>query len=199
MEHLEHVPLFVSEFPLGCELDDEQLGSIERYADWLTGEAVPAGGIGPHEGESLFDRHILDSLAFLAPLDRVPRSLIDVGSGVGLPGIPLAVVLKETEVVLLDRSGRRCALLKRAIRVLGLDNVEIAQADVAAVTRSAEVVVSRASLPAPDLLPHLRRMTDLGIVAGSTVSEPEFEGYRTMKIVSRYLETPRWLLIMQAS
>jgi 16S rRNA (guanine(527)-N(7))-methyltransferase RsmG len=189
--------LLASDF--GVILDDCQLRALDRYATWLLDEATLAGGIGPNEADSVVDRHLLDSLSFLAPLEETPGSLLDIGTGVGLPGIPLAVALPETDVVLVDRSGRRCTLLNRAIRVLDLENVEVMQVDISEVQVRADVAVSRASLPPSELLPHLRRLTRLGIVAGSTRSEPTLEGYQAMKIESRYLETPRWLLIMRQS
>lgn len=197
VEHFERMRLLASDF--GVNLDDTQLRALDRYSTWLVDEATLAGGIGPNEADTVIDRHLLDSLTFLAPLDRTPDSLLDIGSGVGLPGIPLAVALPETEVVLVDRSGRRCTLLNRAIRVLDLENAEVVQADVSEVQQRVDVAVSRASLPPSDLLPHFRRLAKLGIAAGSTRSEPTLEGYEVMKIESRYLETPRWLLIMRQS
>lgn len=197
VKHLEQIRLLASEF--GAILDDSQLSAFDRYSSWLLGEATQAGGIGPNEAGTVLDRHLLDSLTFLAPLERTPRSVLDLGSGAGLPGIPLAIALPETEVVLADRSGRRCALLNRAIRVLEVDNIEIVQTDIADLQRPVDVAVSRASLPPSELLPHLRRLTDLGIVAGSTRCDLEVEGYETVRIDSEYLDSPRWLLIMRES
>lgn len=197
VEHLERIRLFTSD--LGVGVDRTQLELLDVYADWLAGEAAAAGGIGPNEEGSLLDRHILDAMTFLAPLDRSPDTLLDVGSGAGLPGIPLAIVLPGSSVTLVDRSGRRCDLLKRAVRVLGLENVEVLHADVTRLEHTPEVVVSRASLPPSDLLPHLRRLSDFAIVAGSTQSAPEVDGYERLKIESRYLDSPRWLLIMRKS
>ena len=118
----------------------------------------------------------------------------------GLPGIPLAVAFPTTEIILLDRSGRRCGLLRRAIRVLDLRHVTVRQADVAQERRGAEVVVSRASLPPDELLPHVRRLTQrLAIVGGSTTGPVDVPGYSTVKIESRYLDSPRWMLIMRPS
>ena len=65
--------------------------------------------------------------------DAPPDEVLDVGTGVGLPGIPLAILFPETMVTLLDRGGRRVRLLHRAVRVLGLPNVVIAQGDAFAV------------------------------------------------------------------
>ncbi len=198
VKHLERLALLVKDF--GFELDATQLGSLDAYRRWLESEAIEAGGLGPNELPHLLDRHVADSLTWLQPMESAPTTLLDVGSGVGLPGIPLAIALPDTQITLLDRSGRRCGLLRRAVRVLDLPNVAVRQQDVAHVEIPAEVVVSRASLPPEQLLPHLRRLAGrLAIVGGSTTAAPEVPGYTTVKIESRYLESPRWMLIMRQS
>ncbi len=198
MEHLERLALLSSD--LGVQLDVEQLESLDAYRHWLEQEAVEAGGIGPNEVPHLLERHVADALTWLGPLDSTPGSMLDVGSGVGLPGVPLAIALPSCEIRLLDRSGRRCGLLRRAIRVLDLENVEVVQLDIARMQVPADVVVSRASLPPEQLLPHLRRLAlDRGIVGGSTTGPLEVPGYSTVKIESRYLDSPRWMLIMRPS
>ncbi len=198
VEHLERLRLLSNEF--GFPLDGGQLESLEDYIHWLADEAAAAGGIGPNEVPQLLERHVGDALTWLQPIDAAPISLLDVGSGVGLPGIPLAIALPNTQITLLDRSGRRCGLLRRAIRVLDLPHVVVRQDDVAGVGDQAGVVVSRASLPPDQLLPHLRRITHgLAIVGGSTAGPVEVAGYTTAKIESRYLDSPRWLLIMRPS
>ena len=198
MEPLDRLAKLSSDF--GFLLDTDQLESLDLYREWLAGEAVESGGIGPNEVSQLFERHLADALTFLQPLDCTPETVLDVGSGVGLPGIPLAIALPETRFTLLDRSGRRCRLLRRAIRVLHLSNVVVEQRDVAQTDVGAEVVVSRASLPPEQLLPHFRRLAGrVAIVGGSTTNRLEIPGYTTIEIESRYLESHRWLLIMQSS
>ncbi|MBT8206959.1 MAG: class I SAM-dependent methyltransferase [Acidimicrobiia bacterium] len=198
MEHRKRLALLSSDF--GFPLDAEQLGLLETYSSWLKSEALEAGGIGPNERPHLLERHVGDAFTWLQPLEGPPTSLLDVGSGVGLPGIPLAIALPKTEITLLDRSGRRCGLLRRAIRVLGLQNAVVRQADVRRELVPRDVVVSRASLPPDQLLPHLRRLTRaVAIVGGSTAGPVEVAGYSTMKIEARYLDSPRWLLIMRPS
>ena len=198
VEHLERLRLLSSEF--GFPLDGGQLESLEDYVHWLADEAAAAGGIGPNEVPQLLERHVGDALTWLQPIDAAPISLLDVGSGVGLPGIPLAIALPNTQITLLDRSGRRCGLLRRAIRVLDLQHVVVRQDDVTGVDDQADVVVSRASLPPDQLLPHLRRIARvLAIVGGSTAAPVEVPGYTTVKIESRYLDSPRWMLIMRPS
>ncbi len=195
---LERLALLAKDF--GFELDASQLGSLDAYRRWLEDEAIEAGGIGPNELPHLLERHVADSLTWLQPMDSEPTTLLDIGSGVGLPGIPLAIALPDTQITLVDRSGRRCGLLRRAIRVLDLQNAGVRQQDVAELEIPAEVVVSRASLPPERLLPHLRRLAGrLAIVGGSTTAATEVPGYTTVRIESRYLDSPRWMLIMRQS
>jgi len=72
-------------------------------------------------------RHILDSLTLLAPLAEVPESgsLIDVGSGGGLPGIPLAVCCPKLAVTLLEATGKKADFLGKVTAVLALTNVRV--------------------------------------------------------------------------
>lgn len=113
---------------VGETLLEEQRVSLAEYAAWLVSEAIPAGGLGPDEARRVWDRHICDSLAFaIAWKAAAPIEAVDLGSGVGLPGIPLAILWPETEWTLLDRSARRIGLARRAIRVLGLGNVSAVQ------------------------------------------------------------------------
>jgi 16S rRNA (guanine527-N7)-methyltransferase len=70
-------------------------------------------------------RHLLDSLAIAPLLPTCATRLIDVGSGAGLPGIPLAVLYPEREVHLLDSNGKKARFLFQAKTTLGLDNMEV--------------------------------------------------------------------------
>jgi 16S rRNA (guanine527-N7)-methyltransferase len=80
--------------------------------------------------EELIVRHILDSLAPLGIICRLlkeapAQTLADLGSGAGLPGIPLAIALPSLKVTLIERMGRRAGFLRNAIAVLGLKNAEL--------------------------------------------------------------------------
>ena len=74
----------------------------------------------------LRERHIEDSLALLP---WCAGSVVDVGSGAGLPGVPLAIARPEMAVALLERSEHKCAFLRHVARELDLDNVVVLQAD----------------------------------------------------------------------
>lgn len=105
---------------------------LARFRRFLEEEAIPAGGLGPAEAERLQNRHLHDSLGFSVAWhgESAPMHLVDVGSGAGLPGIPLAVLWPGCSVRLVERSGRRARLLRRAVRILGLDNVSVVESGV---------------------------------------------------------------------
>ena len=135
----------------GRNLDDRQEDLLGRYAAWLVEEAIPAGGLGPREGHRLWERHLADSLLFAAGWrDRSPEEILDVGSGVGLPGIPLAILFPECYVTLLDRGGRRTRLLRRIVRILGLPRARVAQGDVFSVADEWLGIVFRGAVKAPE-------------------------------------------------
>ncbi len=127
---------------------------LARFGRFLADEAIPAGALGPGEAERLEDRHLHDSLGFSIAWqgERSPDRLVDVGSGAGLPGIPLAILWPECDVRLVERSGRRAGLLRRASRILDLGNVTVLQASVEDLTSSdvsGAAMVMRAVFP-PD-------------------------------------------------
>jgi 16S rRNA (guanine527-N7)-methyltransferase len=75
------------------------------------------------EPERMVVLHLLDSLSVLAHVSA--RTLLDVGSGPGLPGIPLAIARPDLQVTLVDSSHKKAAFLRQAKTELGLDNVEV--------------------------------------------------------------------------
>lgn len=144
----------------GVSLSPDQEEQLLRFAEWLVEEAIPAGGLGPDEAARVGNRHLGDSLLFAGGWrdQPPPETLIDLGSGVGLPGIPLAIVMPSTSVRLLDRSGRRCRLAGRALRVLGLENVAVSNEEVGVHRRRYHGVVARALYPPRHLMPVLARV-----------------------------------------
>jgi 16S rRNA (guanine527-N7)-methyltransferase len=77
------------------------------------------------ETDQMVPVHLLDSLS-LAPHVGPAKTVLDVGSGPGFPGIPLAIARPDLKVTLLDSSNKKCAFLEQARAELGLDNVHVA-------------------------------------------------------------------------
>lgn len=94
--------------------------------------------------DAMIDRHVFDSLAIL-PWIKGPL-ILDVGTGAGLPGIPLAVVRPEWRVVLLDSNGKKTRFLHAVKHALKLDNIEVIHARVQdyASSQTFQTIVSRA-------------------------------------------------------
>lgn len=184
----------------GFDLDDTQLSALHRFGVWLGGEATIAGGIGPGETDRIDTRHIADSLLFAVPWETRPQLVWDWGSGVGLPGIPLAVAFPDTEFHLIDRSGRRVDLMRRAVRVVGVDNVVVIQEDFTRMTGNPDVVVSRAATTpnqAGDMLSRRLNPGAMAVFGGSWTAEPQVAGWETLLIPPKVLDHAVWLLIMR--
>jgi 16S rRNA G527 N7-methylase RsmG len=192
---------------LGVSLDSGQRAALERYEVWLAEEAVVAGGIGRGEVSRLFDRHIADSLAFLKGMPPSSASVVDVGGGVGLPSIPMAIVESGVEFVLVDRSRRRTELARRASRILGLTNYAVRIDDIDNVANSFDVAVFRASLPIPQaayVLPRCLNAEGIGLLGVSRLPQrptiPNPPMGITFELSSegdRILDSPFWLLKMR--
>lgn len=97
----------------------ERVGTAQRYADLLATAGVERGLLGPREVDRIWDRHILNSAA-LAELLGPGERIIDIGSGAGLPGIPLAIARPDLGVVLLEPLLRRSEFLTEVVDELGL-------------------------------------------------------------------------------
>ena len=125
----------------------ERLGLAEEYAQLLAGPGVERGLLGPREVERLWERHLLNSAAVAELIEKDAR-VVDIGSGAGLPGIPLAIARPDLNVVLVEPMMRRCDFLNEAIMGLGLEVTVIrGRAEEKAVrsgAAGADVVVSRA-------------------------------------------------------
>ncbi|MBI9098870.1 MAG: 16S rRNA (guanine(527)-N(7))-methyltransferase RsmG [Spirochaetaceae bacterium] len=99
-------------------------------------------------GETLVTKHILDSLTGVNHIREMKiHTLADVGSGAGLPGIPLSIFLPEMKISLIERSGKRVRFLRNVQILLGLKNVEIIEADLKDVTSRYDLVTFRAFKP----------------------------------------------------
>lgn len=96
--------------------------SLDLYAQLLRSYAPRFNLISPTDLDVLEDRHIADSLRLVPLLDELPAGpCIDVGSGAGLPGIPLACAVPERRWVLLEPRTKRAAFLEEVVRRLALD------------------------------------------------------------------------------
>ena len=149
-----------------------------EYARLLATEGTVRGLIGPREVPRLWERHLLNSAA-IASLVPVGARVVDVGSGAGLPGIPLALARPDLTVTLLEPLARRVAFLTECVHRLGLERVTVVRgrAEEGPIRRQlggADVVTARAVAPLDKLagwcLPLLRPGGLLLAMKGSTAA-----------------------------
>ncbi len=124
MFHVNHPPIADVRAIAGARAVAEVLFGdryplAERYAALLAESGVLRGLIGPREADRLWDRHLLNS-AVLGELVPEGARVLDVGSGAGLPGIPLALARPDLSIVLLEPMDRRVVWLREVIAALGL-------------------------------------------------------------------------------
>ena len=130
----------------------DAVGVAEQYTNLLATRGVEWGLIGPREADRLWERHVLNSVAVAG---HVPQGalLVDVGSGAGLPGIPLALARPDVIVTLLEPLLRRATFLVEVVEELGLaGRVRVVRARAEDHAERYDVVTARALAPLPRLV-----------------------------------------------
>jgi 16S rRNA (guanine527-N7)-methyltransferase len=114
----------------------------------LAGPGVTRGLLGPRAVPRLWSRHVLNCAA-VADLVPRPATLVDLGSGAGLPGIVLALLLPDVQVTLVERMERRAIFLDECIQELGLRNAQVCRATAEELVGKldADVLTARAVAP----------------------------------------------------
>jgi 16S rRNA (guanine527-N7)-methyltransferase len=132
---------------------EKYIAEIERWN--------PRFGLVKYDGrQELIVKHVLDSLSAWTALREAASgagAVLDVGSGAGFPGIPLAIALPDITFTLLERMARRAAFLETCAILLGLSRVKVIQSDLAVMTGEFDVVTCRAVAPLARLLEDIGR------------------------------------------
>jgi 16S rRNA (guanine527-N7)-methyltransferase len=123
------------------------LSDAQTFARMLATRGVEHGLIGPHEVPRLWDRHLLNCAVVAELIDSSARTLVDIGSGAGLPGIVLAMVRPELSVTLLEPMERRCRFLSDCIAELRLGNATVLRGRAEDAVLRADVATARAVAP----------------------------------------------------
>ncbi|GHU03941.1 ribosomal RNA small subunit methyltransferase G [Spirochaetia bacterium] len=161
------IGILQSNFPGCLAFADETLpGRLTRYIELIERDNPALGLVGAKDRRDLVVKHILDSLAPLPllPLPGGTAAIADVGSGAGLPGIPLAMALPECSFTLIERMGRRSGFLRSATAAMGLANAVVEEAEMEkAVPYRFDLIVFRAFHPMDKkIVKHLWRLLKPG-------------------------------------
>ncbi len=136
------------------EVFGDRLPLAVRYACLLAGSAVERGLIGPREPDRLWTRHLLNCAGAVSLLPRA-CSVVDVGSGAGLPGIVLALARPDLRITLVEPMQRRTVFLEECVTALALErSVSVRRARVESLhgRLTADVVTARALAPLGQLI-----------------------------------------------
>lgn len=127
-------------------MSPSQLDLLRAYEAILHEQGLPLGVVSKGDRDRLWDRHILDSLR---PVACIPTgaTVADLGSGGGLPGIPLAILRPDVVCHLVEARSRRASFLEMVVEALPLPNVRVLPARVERADLTVEVCLARALAP----------------------------------------------------
>lgn len=136
---------------VATDMFGDRVSLAEKYAELLCTDGIKRGLVGPREADRIWNRHVLNC-ALLAEMISKGAKVVDIGSGAGLPGIPLAIARPDIEVVLIEPLLRRTKFLDETVKKLGLSNVTVVRgrAEEGHIRRqvgTADYVTSRAVAP----------------------------------------------------
>ncbi|MBL3665062.1 16S rRNA (guanine(527)-N(7))-methyltransferase RsmG [Streptomyces sp. M2CJ-2] len=159
------------------EVFGDRFADAVRYAELLAEAGVQRGLIGPREVPRLWERHLLNC-AVLSEVVPEGVTVCDVGSGAGLPGIPLALVREDLKITLLEPLLRRTTFLTEVVELLGLDHVTVVRGraeEVMGTMSPVHVVTARAVAPLDRLatwgIPLLRPYGEMLALKGDAAEE----------------------------
>jgi 16S rRNA (guanine527-N7)-methyltransferase len=135
---------------LHLDLSAEVVERLLDYLDLLTRWNATYNLSAVRDPVEMVTRHLLDSLAVASHVRG--QTLADLGSGAGLPGIPLAIIAPARAVSLVDSNGKKTRFLRAAVRELKLANVQVVERRVEAVEGSFDCITARAFATLADML-----------------------------------------------
>ena len=142
--------MIISDYFSLSDHHEQQFAALDvLYRDWNSKINV----ISRKDIDNLYEHHVLHSLAIAKVLPFQPHTeILDVGTGGGFPGIPLAILFPECRFTLIDSIGKKIKVAQEVANALGLTNVECIQERAEEEKRKFDFVVSRAVMPLPDLV-----------------------------------------------
>ena len=193
----------VSELQLA--LDDAAIGQLLDYVELLQRWNAAYNLTAVRDPAEMVTRHLLDSLAILPHVHGA--TLADLGSGAGLPGIPLAIAAPEREILLVDSNGKKARFLREAVRKLGLTHTRVAESRVENVEGTFECITARAFASLGEMLArggHLLATDGRWLALKGRYPEDELaalpEGFRVEEIVALRvpgLDAERHLVVLR--
>ena len=132
---------------LGFQVDQLQAEKLARFGSALASRGVELGVVAASDASVILERHVLDSLRGVRAVRAADRNAYDLGSGGGLPGVPIAIALPWLRVALVETRRRRAAWLELVVEDLSLPNVPVLPGRIEDLTEPVDVCFARALGP----------------------------------------------------
>jgi len=147
--------MLISQYFQLTDRQAEQFAQLDAlYRDWNSKINV----ISRKDIDNLYEHHVLHSLAIAKLLPFQPNtSILDVGTGGGFPGIPLAILFPDCSFTLIDSIGKKVKVAEAVSNALGLSNVTCKQERIEEEKQKYDFIVSRAVMPLPELVKLVRK------------------------------------------
>lgn len=126
-----------------ADLSPGQIAALGAFEDLLAAHAIPRGMVASSDRDHLRDRHVLDSLRAVSHLGAVRQPVVDLGSGAGLPGIPVAIARPDLLLTLTEPRQLRVAFLELVVERLSLPNVRVFPGPAEELSADADVCLAR--------------------------------------------------------
>ena len=163
---------------LNRALTGREAEELNKYLDLLTKWQRSHRLVGSTRRAWLIENVVMDSLRFLDLVPRDAERLVDIGSGAGIPGIPIAVVRPSVEIVMVEAMRRRVSFLATVIRELTLANASVVESRVERLgsehERKFDIAVMRCAGTSEELVPQAKRLVRPGgvVVASASPGQP---------------------------
>jgi 16S rRNA (guanine527-N7)-methyltransferase len=190
---------------LGIALDATAIARLLDYIGLLERWNAAYNLTAVRDPAEMVTRHLVDSLAILPYVSGA--TLADLGSGAGLPGIPLAIAVPERETLLVDSNGKKARFLREAVRRLDLERVRVAESRVEDVAGAFDCITARAFASLADMLGwggHLLAPGGTWLAMKGRIAEDEVDAvpadFRVEKIVTLNvpgLDAERHLIVLK--
>ena len=200
--------LLDASFEIGISLSQDQAEQLVTYVELLARWNSTYNLTAIRDPSDMLDRHIIDSLSVVPFIDA--DSVMDVGTGPGLPGIPLALLYPEKQFTLVDSNIKKTRFLTQALITLGLKNVEVLHTRIENIVgkRSFPLIISRAFTATDNFAelcgPCLAENGKLLAMKGSEAQNeaetlgPGYEYKEIIKLTVPGCEAARHLIIIEA-
>ncbi|RNL54587.1 16S rRNA (guanine(527)-N(7))-methyltransferase RsmG [Pedobacter jejuensis] len=139
------------------DLSDKQIEQFSQLFDLYSHWNAQINVISRKDIEELYERHVLHSLGIAKVCNfKAGESILDVGTGGGFPGIPLAILFPETQFYLVDSIGKKIKVVKEVASALGLDNLKAEHLRAEQVKEKFNFIISRAVTRLGDFYPWIQ-------------------------------------------